>query len=125
MTSRRPYCTKQWNGGHVGVPKKLRENDLLLDPLLRRVFRLDVERAMGQNCPLGTLDSHEIRSCTLKPREILRTGRIKEVISQPRSQGSLLPVPTSQGRVGENPGNEVGNFPHSWPKLTVSLVASP
>ena len=31
------------------------------------------------------------------------------MISQPRSQGSLLPVSTSQGRVGENPGNEVSN----------------
>ena len=66
---------------------------------------------MGQNCPLGTLFSHVIRSCTLKPREILRTSRIEQVISQPRFHGSLLPVPTSQGRVGENPGNEVGNFP--------------
>ena len=70
MTSRRPYCTKQWKGGYVGVPKKscglnmrielfyhskrfffglknciaiehVRENDLLLDPNLRRVFRFD------------------------------------------------------------------------------------
>ena len=34
---------------------------------------------------------------------------LKEVKSQPRSQGSLLPALRSErGRVGENPGNEVG-----------------
>lgn len=68
MMSRRPYCTKQRNGDYVGVPKnscglnlrielfyhaktfffglknciaidRVSENDLLLDPRLRRVFR--------------------------------------------------------------------------------------
>ena len=34
---------------------------------------------------------------------------LKDVKSQPRSQGSLLPVLRSErGWVGENPGNEVG-----------------
>ena len=36
------------------------------------------------------------------------TGRIETIgMTQPRSQGSLLPVPT-EGLVGEKPGNEVG-----------------
>ena len=33
----------------------------------------------------------------------------KQVVSQPRSQGSLLPAPLR--RLGENPGNDVGSFP--------------
>ena len=35
----------------------------------------------------------------------------RDAFSQPRSQGSLLPaLRSSVGRVGENPGNEVGIF---------------
>ena len=43
---------------------------------------------------------------------------------QPRSQGSLLPVPTERetGRVEENPGNEVTPFPIFSPKHPVSLL---
>ena len=38
-----------------------------------------------------------------------------EVSTQPRSQGYLLPALRSErerGRVGENPGNEVGEYAH-------------
>ena len=38
----------------------------------------------------------------------LRSEKLNEEWSQPRSQGSLLPALRSVGRVGENPGNEVG-----------------
>ena len=39
---------------------------------------------------------------------------------QPRSQGSLLPVPTERetGRVEENPGNEVTPFPIFFPQTS-------
>ena len=47
-----------------------------------------------------------------KPEFLLNGKRPKSMhrLTQPRSQGSLLPALRSVGRVGENPGNEVGTY---------------
>ena len=54
---------------------------------------------------------------------LVKARRSEHGNTQPRSQGSLLPAPWSVRRVGENPGNEVGEYRLQSPLYEHSLMA--